>query len=90
MARPLKTATAATVALTESAMVDLRSARDKLARAGATAAAAKARAAIASAGGAVRHAQRRAAETLPPLCHLCGGSHLDPDDCSGRTYRKES
>lgn len=59
MARPLQSATSDTVRLTLAAMADLRAARDKLAAAGATAAVGKVRAAIASTGGAVRHAQRR-------------------------------
>lgn len=60
MPRPLKPANAQTVALVESALQDLRNARDKLAKAGASLAVEKVRLAITSTGGAVRHAQRRA------------------------------
>lgn len=61
MPRQLRHADASTVALTESALADLRAARDKLAKAGATVAADKVRAAITSTLGAVRHADRRRA-----------------------------
>lgn len=63
MPRALTPATPSTVALVASALSDLKSARDKLAKAGASRAVEKVRAAITSTGGAVRHAGRRVAET---------------------------
>lgn len=64
MARTLKYGDAETVRLCESALADLRSARDKLAKAGALNAAVKVRLAINSTGGAIRHAERRMSATL--------------------------
>lgn len=63
MARPLKPATPADVALVESALADLKSARDKLAKAGATSAVERVRLAITSTGGAARHVQSRLARS---------------------------
>lgn len=60
MPRPLALGDESHVRLTESALADLRAARDKLARAGADKAAARTRLAITSTMGAVRHAGRRA------------------------------
>lgn len=59
MPRPLRPGDAATVQLAESALADLRSARDKLSRIGAVKAVDRTRAAISSTMGAVRHADRR-------------------------------
>ena len=60
MPRALQHGDESTVRLVESALSDLRNARDKLAKAGASLAVEKVRAAIASTAGAVRHANRRA------------------------------
>lgn len=61
MPRPLQHGDESTVRLVESALTDLRNARDKLAKANASNAVEKVRAAITSTTGAVRHANRRAA-----------------------------
>lgn len=60
MPRALKHGDAETVRLCESALQDLRNARDKLAKASASNAVDRVRAAILSTTGAIRHANRRA------------------------------
>jgi hypothetical protein len=60
MPRPLQHGDESTVRLVESALADLRNARDKLAKAGASNAVERVRSAILSTTGAVRHANRRA------------------------------
>lgn len=59
MPRALQHGDESTVRLVESALADLRNARDKLAKANASNAVARVRAAITSTTGAVRHANRR-------------------------------
>lgn len=64
MARPLQPATADTVTATRAALEHLKAARVLLTGTGSPMALASVRSAIASTGGAVRHAERRASETL--------------------------
>ena len=63
MPRPLQPGDESTVRLVESALSDLRNARDKLAKAGASNAVERVRSAIDSTYGARRHANNRAAAT---------------------------
>lgn len=64
MARKLQPATADDVTSVLDALANLRSARDRLAKAGATSALEAVRSAIKSTEGALRHVQRRYRETL--------------------------
>lgn len=66
MARTIRPATVRDVQNIRRAHALMREARDLLAGAGATKAVTAARSAIASAGGALRHAERREARTASP------------------------